>query len=273
MGRENQAQAHAPQQGTAQAHDGAGASGQGAAQDPFERGVLFSWPILIVPDDYRGPLPRTNWIYRRVKTQTEATYHQIEAGSGRIRITENSSSGTAFPGFREKILKAIQRLLTVTTGRQLINNLESGGHDVTIQPDPAVRANANSTATTNDALRSGTTPGTGATSTLSIDPNQSNRTQRAFDRDGNPISFPFFINLGHELIHAMHNQRGENDQTNGAPSDPAYDDREEEQTIDGPGISENALRRQFGFRRRFGHGITNPGTDSTSTVSGGFDGG
>lgn len=243
------------------------------AADPFEHGTFLGWPMIIVPDGYRGRLPRTNWIYRRYKVEFEALYQTIESGSARLHITETGPDGTAYAGFRDKILKAIKRLMTVVPGRQLIKNIEDGGSDVTIQPDPGARASANFTTTTNAGLRNADgTAGAGATSTISIDPNQSNRTQRAFDRDGNEISFPLFINLGHEMIHAMHNQRGENEMNN-APTEAEYDDREEELTIDGPGVSENSLRRSFGLTERHGHGIAAPSADSTATVSGGPTGG
>jgi hypothetical protein len=218
-------------------------------------------------------LPRTNWIYRRYKVEFEALYRTVEAGSGQIQITETGPDGTVYAGFRDKILKAIKRLMTVVPGRELIKNIENGGFAVTIQPDPGARASANFTTTSNAGLRNADgTRGAGATSTISVDPNQSNRTQRAFDRDGNEISFPLFINLGHEMIRAMHNQRGENE-ANTAPNEAEYDDREEELTIDGPGVSENSLRRSFGLTERHGHGITAPTADSTATVSGGATGG
>jgi hypothetical protein len=165
--------------------------------------------------------------------------------------------------------------MTTVPGRELIKNLEDGGFDVTIQPDPTVRPTANGTTrtgTAGDALRNADgTAGRGTTSTISIDPNQSNRTQRAFDRDGNEISFPLFINLGHEMIHAMHNQRGENERGNAA-TDADYPNHEEEVAIAGPGLSENRLRRSFGLTERHGHGITTT-ADTTATVSGGATGG
>jgi hypothetical protein len=252
-----------------------GGEAEAPAADPFEHGEFLGWPMIIVPDDYRGRLPRTNWIYRRYKVQYEALYNTVAAGSGRIKITETGPDGTAYSGFQDKILKAIKRLMTTVPGRELIKNLEDGGFDVTIQPDPTVRASANATARTGtpgDALRNADgTAGNGTTSTIFIDPNQSNRTQRVFDKDGNEISFPLFINLGHEMIHAMHNQRGENERSNAA-TDTDYTNREEELTIDGPGLSENRLRRSFGLTERHGHGGRTT-THTTSTVSGGATGG
>lgn len=262
--------AHA--RGMVQRQEGGGGA---PAADPFEQGTFLGWPMIIVPDDHHGRLPQTNWIYRRYKVQFEALYATVAAGSGRIKITETGPDGTAYPGFQDKILKAIKRLMTTVPGRELIKNLEDGGSDVTIEPDPAVRASANATTrtgTAGDALRNADgTAGRGTTSTISIDPNQSNRTQRVFDRDGNEISFPLFINLGHEMIHAMHNQRGENERNNAA-TDADYTNREEELTIDGPGLSENRLRRSFGLTERHGHsGRTT--ADTSPTVSGGATGG
>jgi hypothetical protein len=267
--------AAAPHQATGAVQRQEGGAEAPAAADPFEHGTFLGWPMIIVPDDHHGRLPRTNWIYRRLKTRFEALFAVVEGGSGRIRINETAPDGTAFPGFRDKILKAIKRLMTVVPGRELIQQLEDGGQDVTIQADPTVRASANATARTGtpgNALRNADgTPGAGTTSTVFIDPNQSNRTQRVFDRDGNETSFPLFINLGHEMIHAMHNQRGENER-NTAATDASYSNREEELTIDGPGLSENRLRRSFGLTERHGHGGTTT-AHSTSTVSGGATGG
>ncbi|HEX7840810.1 MAG TPA: DUF4157 domain-containing protein, partial [Kofleriaceae bacterium] len=87
--------AHA--QGMVQRQPGGGGA---PAADPFEHGTFLGWPMIIVPDDYRGRLPQTNWIDRRYKVQFEALYATVEAGSGRIKITETGPDGTAYPGFQ-----------------------------------------------------------------------------------------------------------------------------------------------------------------------------
>lgn len=69
---------------------------------------------------------------RCYKIEFETLYRTIESGSARIHITETGPDGTAYAGFRDKILKAIKRLMTVVPGRQLIKNIEDGGFDVTI---------------------------------------------------------------------------------------------------------------------------------------------
>ena len=51
-----------------------------------------------------------------------------------------------------------------------------------------------------------------------------------------------------------------------------YTNREEELTIDGPGLSENKLRRSFGLTQRHGHGGRTT-AETSPTVSGGSTGG
>lgn len=69
----------------------------------------------------------------------------------------------------------------------------------------------------------------------------------------------------------MHNQDGVN-ATATAATDGAYSNREEELAIEGPGLSENTLRRSFGLEQRHGHGgrVT---ADVVNDTEGGFDGG
>jgi hypothetical protein len=68
---------------------------------------------------------------------------------------------------------------------------------------------------------------------------------------------PVYIFLGHEMIHARHNQLRRN-HSNLAAADPArYSNREEEETIaTGAGITENQLRAEHDLDARASDGAT-----------------
>jgi hypothetical protein len=66
---------------------------------------------------------------------------------------------------------------------------------------------------------------------------------------------PVYIFLGHEMIHARHNQLGRNRRNVAATAPAKYSNREEEETIaTGAGITENQLRAEHGLEGRVGHG-------------------
>lgn len=234
------------------------------------QGQLLGWPIMIVPDGYKGRLPKTAWIYERNKAEAEKLYKEVESGSTCIKILENSDTANGeadvtYDGFREKVLKAIKRLMTTPNGRSLIKKIAHGGQDVTIRPSKTNLASTARGNTTN------ATNGVGTTSTIYFDPNFSDKTIKTYDKNGKELATPFFLALGHEMIHALHNQQGTNAR-NQAGSAAAWDNKEEENTIDGPGISENALRREHGLGQRYGHGgkVT---SSRTKKVQGGGAGG
>jgi hypothetical protein len=235
-------------------------------------GEFLGWSILIVPDDYKGPLPHANWIYQRYKDEYEKLYNDIAAGSTSIKISENSgtTNGDAadvkYPGFQDKVLKSLKRLLTTKSGRTLLKSIAEGGFDVSIRPSTQGLA---TTRRDNDANAKN---GTGSASTLYFDPHFSDKTVKVFDKNGKELATPFFLALGHELIHAAHNQDGINARDQ-APSDAAWGNKEEENAIDGStGVTENALRKELGLGRRFGHGGTVTGK-RTKTIAGGKAGG
>ena len=73
------------------------------------------------------------------------------------------------------------------------------------------------------------------------------------DARGNQISDPVFIFLGHEMIHAHHNQRGRN-RRGLAATDGAYSNREEQETVATGALNENQLRAEHGLTARHGSG-------------------
>lgn len=235
-------------------------------------GEFLGWPMLIVPDDYKGPLPNTTWIYQSAKDEFETLYNEIAAGSTSLKISEHSgtvngdAADTKYPGFQDKVLKALKRLMTTPSGRTLLKALAEGGYKVTIRPS------AHGLATTGRNNDANAKNGKGTGSTIYFDPHFGDRTIKVFDKDGNELATPFFLALGHELIHAFHNEKGTNARDQ-VPSNAAWDNKEEENTINGAkGVTENKLRKEHGLGKRFGHGgkVT---ANRSKTVAGGKAGG
>lgn len=127
---------------------------------------------------------------------------------------------------------------------------------MTIRPSAGkIYGGANAIRQTPNTLENadGTSGGGGGT-IIQIDPNVSDTDIKVHDAQGNEISDPVFIFLGHEMIHAQHNQEGHN-RRNQAATDGAYSNLEEQQTVSGGnGISENDLRAEHGLTARHGSG-------------------
>lgn len=233
------------------------APAQAAAGPQPQRGTFLDWAIMIVPDGYNGAMPRTNWIRASTKAHYEALYSQIAGGSTQLKIFETSGSShghsnTSYPGFKDRVLRMIKRLLTVHPGRQLISGIANGGSEVWIRPsEREYIATTYSDSSTDDRN------GTGTGSIVYMDPTLNNSSIQAYDARSNTIASPVYLILGHELIHARHNQLGTRDTT--ARTD-GYDDNEEYNAIaGGPGVTENQLRRSYGLGQRDGHDINDTG--------------
>lgn len=55
-------------------------------------GKFLGFEVTIVPDDFKGPIPKGPWIKAKEIAKWEALYQRIESGSGVIQIFENSGS-------------------------------------------------------------------------------------------------------------------------------------------------------------------------------------
>jgi hypothetical protein len=187
----------------------------------------------------------------------KAAWDKVKDGSGNIKISENDSAGTAHAGFKASVTTKIGLLMSRPTGRELVTSLLSGGFDVTIRPSAAkVYGGAQAIRGGAGTLeQAGGAAGAGGTTIIEIDPACTDNDIKVYDRNGAEISDPVYIFLGHEMIHARHNQLGRN-RRNLAASDPSkYSNREEEETIaTGAGITENQLRAEHGLDARVGHG-------------------
>jgi len=182
------------------------------------------------------------------------TWDAITAGTGSIVISETDEAGNAHAGFRAKVLDYLGKLMSAANGRTLVTSMVNSSHKLTIQPSNGQLLGGGAASTTTDGLV-GTDgkKGSGADATIELDPDLNDDTVVVNDKDGNEISDPAYIVLGHEMIHAQHDAEGTN-QKHFAPTDASYGDLEEEQTIATGDMSENALRDDAGLPHRSGHG-------------------
>jgi hypothetical protein len=213
----------------------------------------------VVPDSTRGPAPgaQGEQITETEFAAVKASWDKVKDGSGNIKITEADSAGTAHAGFKASVTAKIGLLMAKPVGRQLVTSLLTGGFDVTIRPSAAkVYGGA-------QAIRGGAgtlekadgSSGGGGTTIIEVDPACSDGDIKVYDKNGAEIADPVYIFLGHEMIHARHNQLGHNRRSLAAAAPGQYSNREEEETIaTGAGTTENQLRTEHGLDARVGHG-------------------
>lgn len=187
----------------------------------------------------------------------KASWDKVQDSTGNIKVIEADRAGVAHAGFKAATITRIGRLMSKPVGRQLVTSLVTGGFDVTIRPSAAkvyggAQAIRGGAGTLENADGSG---GGGGTTIIEIDPACTDNDIKVYNAAGAEISDPVYIFLGHEMIHAQHNQLGHN-RRNVAASNPAkYSNREEEETIaTGAGTTENQLRAEHGLEARIGHG-------------------
>lgn len=148
------------------------------------------------------------------------------AAGGSLAINDVSPSvidgnNAAVPGFRNEMLAHIARLLTTDSGRRLITGLDAGPHAVTISPtyrglthavaQEQVKAYGAETPGQDQEVAGpggALAPGAGSISVVRMAPGSTDLETVDFNAAKEPILSPAYLGLGHELIHAMHNQRG-----------------------------------------------------------------
>jgi hypothetical protein len=213
----------------------------------------------VVPDSTVGPAQgaQGEQITETAFAAVKATWDKVNDGSGRIKITQSDTAGTAHAGFKASIVAKLGLLMSQPVGRQLVTDLMAGGFDVTIRPSAAkvyggAQAYRGGAGTLENANGSA---GAGGTTAIEVDPACTDNDIKVYNQAGAEIADPVYIFLGHEMIHAQHNQQGRNRRQLAATAPAKYSNREEEETIaTGAGITENQLRGEHGLEARVGHG-------------------
>lgn len=207
----------------------------------------------IVPDDtkvcYVGVVGEQ--ITESEFAKLEAAYTSIKDGSGQIVVSEKDDKGGDHAGFKTKTVGQLAKLMSKPLGRKLILALLAGGQKVTIQPTSSMKIASAKRGAGSEENADGTA-GAGGTTTIQIDADLADDKVLAFDKAGKEIASPVFLILGHELIHAKHNQEGRNKRSQ-APTDAAFGNKEEEETISTGTLTENGLRAEHGLGERHGH--------------------
>ncbi len=143
------------------------------------------------------------------------------------------------PEFQEQALNDLSTLHNTPTGRHTLDGIDGGTHTTTIRElpigqAPAVGGGQATRVQGNDALiQPDGTPGAGSDTIIEYAPGY---TPQYTDQDGNTVDGVRPAVLGHELIHAGHNDQGTNRRNQGDPAEPTSN-QEESQTI---GINDHA---------------------------------
>jgi hypothetical protein len=182
----------------------------------------------------------------------QETYASIKEGTGDLQISEIDDEAKEHAGFKSMILRQIGRLMSKPTGRRLILGLVKGGKPVTIKPSSTSVIAYASTKKSESALKEDGSKNEGGDTTIFIDDNLTDDQVKVKNSEGKDIPSPVFVILGHELIHARHNQAGEN-RTYVNAENQGYGNREEELTIVAGDLTENEIRREHGVPLRHGH--------------------
>jgi len=186
----------------------------------------------------------------------KVVWDKLKAGSGQIKISETGDDGTKYAGFKAMILTQFGKLLSKPAGRGVVTSLISAGHTVTILPS-AARTIGGARRGAGSVEKADGSSGGGGDSTILIEAGLKDTDIECFDPAGKKISAPIFLILGHELIHATHNDAGHNHREKAATDGAAYPNAEEEETIaSGAGPTENKLRAEHGLGVRKGHALT-----------------
>ena len=221
---------------------------------PPGRGVSTDFgDYWVVPDDTDQSYPDVigEQITETEFAALEQAWDKLKDGKGQVVISERDWNGVDHPGFKAKMLLACGQLMSRPLGRDLMVGLINGGQLVTIQPTEKRMIAAARRGPGTEEKADGTA-GPGGTTTIRFDDDFDDKRVEVFDKAGKQIAEPLFIALGHELVHAKHNAEGRN-RRNLASTDPAYPNREEQETIEGGGLSENTLRAEHGLPARHGH--------------------
>jgi hypothetical protein len=189
-------------------------------------------------------------------TMLKAAWDKVKDGSGNLKITEADRVGVAHAGFKASITSKLGVLMAKPNGREIVTSLLTGGFAVTIRPTAAkLFAGGQSLRGAGAVETSPGVAGAGSSTTIEIDPACTDADVKVFNGAGAEIADPVYIFLGHEMVHARHNQLGIN-RSNQAAADK-WGNREEEETITtGAGITENKLRAEHGLEARDGHAAT-----------------
>lgn len=147
-----------------------------------------------------------------------------------------------------KTLNTLSELYNTPTGKQVMDNINNGKHTTTIETLDEATAKKNGALAKRHDQAGSVTPGKGSDTTIFYNPDV---PDGPYTRpDGTTTDLPQSALLGHEMIHAMHNDTGNNLRDNPEPAEPGSNE-EESQTIgihghkDDP-VTQNQILKELG---------------------------
>jgi len=130
--------------------------------------------------------------------------------------------------YAAKTMTTLSELYNTPTGRQVMDNINNGTHTTTIETLDEATARRNGALARRHDQAGSVTPGQGSDTTIFYNPDV---PDGPYTRpDGTTADLPQSALLGHEMIHAMHNDTGTNLRDNPEPAE-AGSNEEESQTI------------------------------------------
>lgn len=194
---------------------------------------------------------------RQVNGQHAPSVKRNDDGSYQVGKNIRVEGSDEFVG---KTLNNLSTLNNTPTGNKILTELDNGTHKTTIKELDMATAQKNGALAGPDDPAGSVTPGKGSDTTVSYNPDLVDNTY--VDENGKNVTMPIESTLGHELIHAVHNDKGNNKRDNPEPAEPDSNE-EESQTIGihnhkDDDLTENNLLKDLGqdFKR----------TDHDSTV-------
>ncbi|NOQ75443.1 MAG: hypothetical protein GQ574_25765 [Crocinitomix sp.] len=217
-------------------------------------------------------MPDQEHLSHAERTQAQNDWNTIRNGTGNVTIhdsaIEQRGTGDEYrpANFRNEALAMHARLLGNNTGRNLIHSVLQGGHNVDVLPqyrsdDMGMMPEGGASAAAVDEVNARATNhadhvtlGTGSGSVIRVEAGMRD-SQHEMNNAGRTTANPSHIIFGHELVHAVHNQRGRNLRNIPNPDIDMHQwtNLEEHQTITGQGLSENTLRDEENLTIRSSH--------------------
>lgn len=177
------------------------------------------------------------------------TYHPASGGQpAHYRVGGNNLRVEGNDAFVQNALSDMSTLYNTPTGRTTMDAINNGTHTTTVRELPLASAPGVGGGQATRVNQAGsTTPGVGSDTIIEYAPTY---TPVYTDQHGNSVPGVRPAVLGHEMIHAAHNDTGNNRRNNPEPAEPGSNE-EESQTIgihshSGDNNTENDLIHELG---------------------------
>lgn len=177
-----------------------------------------------------------------VKKNADGTY---SVGGDKLKVKGDEE-------YTSKVLSDLSTLYNTPTGKKVMDKINNGKHETTIETLDEATARRNGALATRLDKDGSVTPGKGSGTKVQYNPDVPDSGYT--DENGDAVTLPKEAMLGHELIHAVHNDEGKNLRDNPEPAEPDSNE-EESQTIGIHGhkddeLTHNNILKEMGSSHR-----------------------